>query len=65
MPRFSITARSDSADYSMKRSDTEDGRDSIFKNQAAAEVVAQAWVDMLNEEKLIDATDWTAIVTKS
>ena len=49
----------------MKRSDTEDGRDSIFKNQAAAEVVAQAWVDMLNEEKLIDATDWTAIVTKS
>ena len=65
MPRFSITARSDTADYSMKRSDTEDGRDSIFKNQAAAEVVAQAWVDMLNEEKLIDATDWTAIVAKS
>jgi hypothetical protein len=65
MPRFSITARSETADYTMKRTDTEDGRDSIFKNQRDAEAAANHWVDILNEEKLIGATDWVATVTKS
>lgn len=65
MPRFSITARSETADYSLKRIDTEDGMDSIFKNQAAAEQVAQHWVDTLNEEKIIDTADWVVTVVRS
>ena len=65
MPRFSITARSESADYTLKRNDTEDGMDSIFKNLAHATSVAQHWVDTLNEEKLINSEDWVVTVVRS
>jgi hypothetical protein len=65
MPRFSITAYSAQADYSMKRYDTQDGMDSVFKNRKLAEQVAQEWVDTLNEIKLIDCEDWVATVAPS
>jgi hypothetical protein len=65
MPRFSITAYSAQADYSMKRHSTADGLDAVFKNQKLAEQAAQIWVDTLNEVKLVNAEDWVATVTAS
>lgn len=65
MPQYRITAQSASVDYLVNRTDTEDGTDTVYKTLAEAEVLANHWVDTLNQEKFADASDWRVTVEPS
>ena len=65
MPQYKITAESATAGYAVTRHQTEDGSDRVFKNLAEAELLANHWVDTLNQEKFADSSDWLVKVESS
>ena len=65
MQRFSIQATSATAGYTVKRTNTEDGSDSVFKNLMQAQAQAEQWVTLLNEETFANCTDWVVQVDKT
>ena len=65
MPQYSITASSVQVDYQVKRNQTEDGSDAVFKNLEEASLLADHWVATLNEEKFANASDWVVKVEAS
>jgi hypothetical protein len=65
MPQYSITATSASVDYEVKRTNTEDGSDTVYKDLEEAQLLADHWVATLNEENFANASDWVASVKPS
>ena len=65
MQQYYITANSATVGYQIKRIQTEDGSDSVFKNIEEAKILAEAWINMLNEEKFAQADDWVLTVEPS
>ena len=65
MPQYKITAESATAGYAVTRHQTEDGSDAVFKDLAEAELLANHWVDTLNEEKFAETDDWLVKVEPS